>query len=395
MIPAVMPTYARYDLAFDHGEGAHLWDAEGRRYLDFGAGIAVASVGHCHPHLVEAIRDQAGRLMHTSNLYNIPGQEKLAQRLVDNTFADAVFFNNSGNEAVEMGVKMMRRYHYANGHPERYRVITVSGAFHGRSLAMLSAGKQEKHLKGFGPEVDGFDQVAFDNLNELRAAIGPETAGILVEPIQGEGGIRPMSKEYLQSLRKIADEFGLLLMFDEVQSGVGRTGKLYAYEWSGIAPDILATAKGIGGGFPLGATMATEKVAAAMTAGSHGSTYGGNPLAMAAGNAVLDIILAPGFLDGVQKASDQLKSGLDDIARKHPSVFEGARGAGLLLGLKCVDGVVNGDVVKALIGNGLLSVPAGDNVVRFVPPLVVTAEDVAEALSIIEKTSAELEQSAA
>lgn len=395
MIPAVMPTYARYDLAFDHGEGAHLWDAEGRRYLDFGAGIAVASVGHCHPHLVEAIRDQAGRLMHTSNLYNIPGQEKLAQRLVDNTFADAVFFNNSGNEAVEMGVKMMRRYHYANGHPERYRVITVSGAFHGRSLAMLSAGKQEKHLKGFGPEVDGFDQVAFDNLNELRAAIGPETAGILVEPIQGEGGIRPMSKEYLQSLRKIADEFGLLLMFDEVQTGVGRTGKLYAYEWSGITPDILATAKGIGGGFPLGATMATEKVAAAMTAGSHGSTYGGNPLAMAAGNAVLDIVLAPGFLDGVQKAADQLKSGLEDIARKHASVFEAARGTGLILGLKCVDGVVNGDVVKALIGNGLLSVPAGDNVVRFVPPLVVTAEDIAEALSIIEKTSAEIEQSAA
>lgn len=395
MIPAVMPTYARYDLAFDHGEGAHLWDAEGRRYLDFGAGIAVASVGHCHPHLVEAIRDQAGRLMHTSNLYNIPGQEKLAQRLVDNTFADAVFFNNSGNEAVEMGVKMMRRYHYANGHPERYRVITVSGAFHGRSLAMLSAGKQEKHLKGFGPEVDGFDQVAFDNLNELRAAIGPETAGILVEPIQGEGGIRPMSKEYLKSLRKIADEFGLLLMFDEVQTGVGRTGKLYAYEWSGITPDILATAKGIGGGFPLGATMATEKVAEAMTAGSHGSTYGGNPLAMAAGNAVLDIILAPGFLDGVQKAADQLKSGLDEIARKHPSVFEGARGTGLILGLKCVDGVTNGDVVKALIGNGLLSVPAGDNVVRFVPPLVVTAEDISEALSIIEKTSSEIEQSAA
>ncbi|MBO6947845.1 MAG: aspartate aminotransferase family protein [Rhodospirillales bacterium] len=395
MIPAVMPTYARYDLAFDHGEGAHLWDAQGRRYLDFGAGIAVASIGHCHPHLVEAIRDQAGRLMHTSNLYNIPGQEKLAQRLVDNTFADAVFFNNSGNEAVEMGVKMMRRYHYANGHPERYRVITVSGAFHGRSLAMLSAGKQEKHLKGFGPEVDGFDQVAFDNLNELRAAIGPETAGILVEPIQGEGGIRPMSKEYLQNLRKIADEFGLLLMFDEVQSGVGRTGKLYAYEWSGITPDILATAKGIGGGFPLGATMATEKVAEAMTAGSHGSTYGGNPLAMAAGNAVLDIVLAPGFLDGVQKAADQFKSGLDDIVSKHPSLFEGARGTGLLLGLKCADGVTNGDVVKSLIGNGLLSVPAGDNVVRFVPPLVVTSDDISEALSIIEKTSAEIEQGAA
>ena len=230
MIPAVMPTYARYDLTFDHGEGAYLWDTEGRRYLDFGAGIAVASIGHCHPHLVDAIREQAGKLMHTSNLYHIPGQERLAVRLVENTFADAVFFNNSGNEAVEMGVKMMRRYHFANGHPERYRVITVEGAFHGRSLAMLAAGKQEKHLKGFGPEVDGFDQVAFDNLNELKAAIGPETAGILVEPVQGEGGIRPMSMDYLKALREIADEFDLLLMFDEVQSGAGRTGKLYAHE---------------------------------------------------------------------------------------------------------------------------------------------------------------------
>ncbi|MBO6519175.1 MAG: aspartate aminotransferase family protein [Rhodospirillales bacterium] len=391
MIPAVMPTYARYDLAFDHGEGAYLWDTEGRRYLDFGAGIAVAAIGHCHPHLVDAIREQAGKLMHTSNLYHIPGQEALAERLVANTFADAVFFNNSGNEAVELGVKMMRRYHWANGHPERYRVITVSGAFHGRSLAMLSAGKQEKHLTGFGPEVDGFDQVAFDNLNELKAAIGPETAGILVEPVQGEGGIRPMSKEYLQSLRKIADEFGLLLMFDEVQSGVGRTGKLYAYEWAGIAPDILASAKGIGGGFPLGATLATEKVADAMTAGSHGSTYGGNPLAMAAGNAVLDVILAPGFLEGVQKIAGTFMAGLEDIASKHPSVFEIARGTGLMLGLKCADGVTNGDVVKKLMENGLLSVPAGDNVVRFVPPLVITADDVTEALSIIEKTATDFE----
>lgn len=395
MIPAVMPTYARYDLAFDHGEGAHLWDGEGRRYLDFGAGIAVAAVGHCHPHLVEAIRDQAGKLMHTSNLYHIPGQEKLAERLVGNTFADAVFFNNSGNEAVEMGVKMMRRYHWANGHPERFRVITVSGAFHGRSLAMLSAGKQEKHLTGFGPEVDGFDQVAFDNLNELKAMIGPETAGILVEPVQGEGGIRPMSKDYLQNLRKIADEYGILLMFDEVQSGVGRTGKLYAYEWSGIHPDILASAKGIGGGFPLGATMATEKVAEAMTAGSHGSTYGGNPLAMAAGNAVLDIVLAPGFLDGVKKIAEEFKTGLEDSVARHPAVFEDARGAGLMLGLKCTESVTNGDVVKTLIENGLLSVPAGDNVVRFVPPLVITSADVAEALSIIDRTSEQIEKDAA
>jgi len=390
-----MPTYARYDLTFDHGEGAYLWDTEGRRYLDFGAGIAVASIGHCHPHLVDAIREQAGKLMHTSNLYHIPGQERLADRLVENTFADAVFFNNSGNEAVEMGVKMMRRYHFANGHPERYRVITVEGAFHGRSLAMLAAGKQEKHLKGFGPEVDGFDQVAFDNLNELKAAIGPETAGILVEPVQGEGGIRPMSMDYLKALREIADEFDLLLMFDEVQSGAGRTGKLYAHEWAGIAPDILASAKGIGGGFPLGATMATEKVAAAMTAGSHGSTYGGNPLAMAAGNAVLDVILEPGFLEHVQQVAGELKAGLNDIAERHPLLFTEARGTGLMLGLKCTEGVVNGDVVGKLTQHGLLSVPAGDNVVRFVPPLILTSDDVKEALQIIDAASAELEKDVA
>ncbi len=393
MIPAVMPTYARYDLAFDHGEGAYLWDSANRRYLDFGAGIAVASLGHCHPHLVEAIREQAGKLMHTSNLYNIPGQQRLAERLVANTFADAVFFNNSGNEAVELGVKMIRRYQYANGHPERYRVITVQGAFHGRSLAMLSAGKQEKHLKGFGPEVDGFDQVAFDNLNEMKAAIGPETAGILVEPVQGEGGIRPMSKAYLQSLRAIADEFGLLLMFDEVQSGVGRTGKLYAYEWTGIAPDILASAKGIGGGFPLGATLATEKVASAMTAGSHGSTYGGNPLAMAAGNAVLDVVLAPGFLENVQKVASQFKAGLEDIAARYPTLYEDARGTGLMCGIKCR--VTNSDVVAELMQNGLLSVPAGDNVVRFVPPLIITSADVKDALAIIDASSRELAEDAA
>ncbi|MEX0694890.1 MAG: aspartate aminotransferase family protein [Rhodospirillales bacterium] len=388
MIPAIMPTYARYDFTFDHGEGAVLWDTENRRFLDFGAGIAVASLGHCHPHLVEAIREQAGKLMHTSNLYHIPGQQRLAERLVANTFADAVFFNNSGNEAVEMGVKMMRRYQWANEHPERYRVITVQGAFHGRSLAMLSAGKQEKHLKGFGPEVDGFDQVAFDNLNELKAAIGPETAGILVEPVQGEGGIRPMSKAYLQALRAIADEFGMLLMFDEVQSGVGRTGKLFAYEWTGIAPDILATAKGIGGGFPLGATMASARVAETMTAGSHGSTYGGNPLAMAAGNAVLDVVLAPGFMDNVQKRASQFRTGLEDLVQRYPALFEDARGTGLMLGLKCK--ITNSDLVTKLMQNGLLSVPAGDNVVRFVPPLTITSENVSEALEIIDQTCRDL-----
>tara|TARA_R110002094_G_scaffold48104_7_gene59587 strand:- start:1102 stop:2283 length:1182 start_codon:yes stop_codon:yes gene_type:complete len=393
MIPAVMPTYARYDIAFDHGEGAYLWDTQGRRFLDFGAGIAVASLGHCHPHLVEAIRDQAGKLMHTSNLYHIPGQERLAEQLVANTFADAVFFNNSGGEAVEMGIKMMRRFHYANGRPERYRVISVAGAFHGRSLACIAAGKQEKHLKGFGPEVDGFDQVAYGNLNEMRAAIGPETAGILVEPVQGEGGIRAMPEDYLRALRDIADEFDILLMFDEVQSGVGRTGKLYAYEWTGVAPDILASAKGLGGGFPLGATMASERVAAAMTAGSHGTTYGGNPLAMAAGNAVLDIVLAPGFMENVEKTSKRFKVGLERLVARYPRLLAETRGKGLMLGLQCQ--ITNGDLVKKLMDHGLLSVPAGDNVVRFVPPLTITTTEVDEALEILETALSELKRDAA
>jgi acetylornithine/N-succinyldiaminopimelate aminotransferase len=393
MIPAVMPTYARYDIAFDHGEGAYLWDTQGRRFLDFGAGIAVASLGHCHPHLVEAIRDQVGKLMHTSNLYHIPGQERLAERLIANTFADAVFFNNSGGEAVEMGIKMMRRFHYTNGRPERYRVITVTGAFHGRSLACISAGKQEKHLKGFGPEVDGFDQVAYGNLNEMRAAIGPETAGILVEPVQGEGGIRAMPEDYLRALRDIADEFGILLMFDEVQSGVGRTGKLYAYEWAGIAPDILATAKGLGGGFPLGATMATERVASTMTAGSHGTTYGGNPLAMAAGNAVLDVVLAPGFMENVETSAKRFKDGLDRLVARYPRLLAETRGKGLMLGLQCR--ITNGDLVSKLMEHGLLSVPAGDNVVRFVPPLIITPTEVDEALKILETSLSELKRDAA
>ena len=393
MIPAVMPTYARYDIAFDHGEGDYLWDTHDRRFLDFGAGIAVASLGHCHPHLVEAIRDQVGKLMHTSNLYHIPGQERLAERLVANTFADAVFFNNSGGEAVEMGIKMMRRFHYTNGRPERYRVISVAGAFHGRSLACIAASKQEKYLKGFGPEVDGFDQVAYGNLNEMRAAIGPETAGILVEPIQGEGGIRAMPEDYLRALRDIADEFGILLMFDEVQSGVGRTGKLYAYEWTGIAPDILASAKGLGGGFPLGATMASERVASAMTAGSHGTTYGGNPLAMAAGNAVLDIVLAPGFMENVEKTAKRFKLGLDRLVARYPRLLAETRGKGLMLGLQCR--ITNGDLVKKLMDHGLLSVPAGDNVVRFVPPLTITTAEVDEALKILETALSELKQDAA
>lgn len=390
MFPAVMPTYARYDVALERGEGVYVFGADGRRYLDFGAGIAVASLGHCHPHLVEALKSQAETLWHVSNLYNIPGQERLAERLVANTFADAVFFNNSGNEAVELGFKMIRKHQSENGHRERYRIISVEGAFHGRSLAGLSAGRQEKHTAGFGPLTDGFDQVAFGNLNEMKAAVTPETAGVVIEPIQGEGGIRPADDDYLKGLRAICDEYGLVLQFDEVQTGVGRTGKLFAYEWSGVAPDILSSAKGLGGGFPVGATMATEAVASAMGAGSHGSTFGGNPLAMACANAVLDVVLCEGFLDNVNVMSARLRSGLEGLVGAYPNQLSGVRGKGLLLGLQFKgDGGESGALVAKANGMGLLSVPAGDNVMRMIPPLIIEAGHVDEALGILDKALAE------
>ena len=396
MLAAVMPTYARYDVTLERGEGVHAFATDGRRFLDFGAGIAVASLGHCHPHLVKALQDQAATLWHVSNLYHIPGQERLAERLAANSFADTVFFNNSGGEAVEMGFKMMRKFHAENGDAARFRIISVEGAFHGRSLACIASGRQEKHTAGFGPLTDGFDQVAFDNLNEMRAAVGPETAGIVVEPVQGEGGIRPMSAEYLKGLRAICDEFGLLLMFDEVQCGIGRTGKLYAHEWSGVTPDILASAKGLGGGFPLGATLATARVAEAMNAGSHGSTFGGNPLAMAVGNAVLDVILETGFLDHVTEMAHRLGDGLEALVAKHPGVLEGTRGMGLMQGLKCKgDGGENGELVGLAMAGGLLSVPAGDNVVRLVPPLIIEAADVDAALAILDDACASLAAEAA
>lgn len=385
MIPPVMPTYARYDLAIERGEGVYLYATDGRRYLDFGAGIAVASFGHCHPHLVDALKSQAETLWHCSNLYEIPEQSRFAQRLVDNSFADSVFFNNSGAEANELAIKAIRKYQSANGHPERYRVISIEGAFHGRSLATLAAGGQAQHLDGFGPVTDGFDQVAFGNLNEMRAAVTSETAGILVEPIQGEGGVRPLPEGYLKGLRDIADEFGLILAFDEVQCGIGRTGKLFAHEWAGVSPDVLASAKGLGGGFPLGACLAIEKVALTMTAGSHGSTFGGNPLAMAVGNAVLDLVLADGFLDSVQHKANNLQAQLEKIVAKYPNLFEDVRGAGLMLGLKCAgDEGANGMFVKSLLQKGLLCVPAGDNVVRMLPPLIIKQTHIDEAIAIME-----------
>lgn len=389
MIPAVMPTYARSNVTFAEGAGCYVTDTAGKRYLDFGTGVAVNSLGHCHPHLVKALQDQAGKLWHCSNLYDIPGQQKLAGRLIANTFADTVFFSNSGAEAVECGIKTIRKYHHANGHPEKYRIITCEGAFHGRTLATIAAGGQAKHLEGFGPVVDGFDQVPFGNMNMLRDAITAETAGILIEPVQGEGGIRPFDPEFLQRLRKTADEFGLLLMFDEVQTGVGRTGKFFAHEWSGITPDVMAIAKGIGGGFPTGACLATEKAAAGMTAGTHGSTFGGNPLAMAAANAVLDVVLEDGFFDNVLKQGARLKEGLQNLQADYSDKIKEVRGQGLILGLQCAEEGANGALVGRLIEAGLLTVPAGDNVVRIMPPLIVGEAEIDEALAILRKVLAD------
>jgi acetylornithine/N-succinyldiaminopimelate aminotransferase len=387
VIPVVMPTYARADVVFERGEGPYLYATDGRRFLDFAAGVAVTALGHAHPYLIKALTEQANKVWHTSNLFRVAGQESLAKRLTELTFADTVFFTNSGAEAWECGAKVVRKYHYENGNPQKTRIITFEQAFHGRTLASISAAKQEKLVKGFGPLLDGFDQVAFGNLNELRNAITPETGGICVEPIQGEGGIRAGSVEFLRGLREVCDEFGLLLFFDEIQTGVGRTGKLFAHEWAGITPDVMAVAKGIGGGFPLGACLATERAASGMTAGTHGSTYGGNPLATAVGNAVLDLVTAPGFLDGVQRIAGILQGRLTDLIAKHPGFFLELRGQGLLLGLKVAPPV--GDVVAKLRANGMLSVPAGDNVVRLLPPLIIGEQQVDEAIAILDQTARE------
>ena len=388
MITPIMPTYARADLAFERGEGVYLHTTDGRRLLDFSSGIAVNGLGHCHPHLVKTLAEQGATLWHTSNLFEIPHQQRLAERLVANSFADTMLFNNSGAEAMECGFKMVRRYFDEAGEPERYRIITVEGAFHGRTLATIAAGNQEKHLAGFDPVVDGFDQVAFGNLNELRAAVTPETAAILVEPVQGESGIRPMDADYLRGIRAVADEFGLLLFFDEIQCGMGRTGKLFAHEWSGVTPDIMAIAKALGGGFPVAACLATERAAACMGPGSHGSTFGGNPLAMAVANAVLDVMLADGFMAHVRDMADLLMGRLGGLAAAYPGVVDEVRGMGLMIGLKLH--VDNLEMVSRLAGNGLLTVGAGDNVVRLLPPLIVEPGHIDEALAILEKSFAEV-----
>ncbi len=383
MIAALMPTYNRTDLAFERGDGAWLFTTDGRRFLDYGSGIATSSLGHAHPHLVRAIAEQAGRVMHTSNLYRVPGAERLAARFVEATFADSVFFCNSGAEANEGLVKMMRRAMHETGRGERYRVICFDGAFHGRTLAMLAATGNKKYLAGFGPEVDGFDHVPFNNMNALRDAIGPQTAGVLIEPVQGEGGIRPAPLDFLRDLRATCDEFGLILGLDEVQCGMGRTGKLFAHEWAGIEPDVMSIAKGIAGGFPMGAVLAKEWVAKYLIAGTHGTTFGGNPLACAAANAVLDVVLAPGFLAEVDRKARRLWFALEQVVAENPSVLQDVRGAGLILGLKAV--VPNGDLQAAFMAEGLLTVAAGDNVVRLVPPLVLTDADVDTAVEMIRR----------
>ncbi|SES94896.1 aspartate aminotransferase family protein [Oceanicella actignis] len=389
MISPVLPTYARAPLSFVEGSGPWLIDESGRRHLDLCAGIAVNALGHAHPRLVAALESQARRLWHTSNLYRIPNQERLARRLTEATFADTVFFANSGTETIELAIKMARRRAHAAGERERTRILTFEGCFHGRSTGAIAASGAPKMVEGFGPLMPGFDHAPWNDLEAARALVGPQTAAILVEPIQGEGGVRVADPAFLQGLRALADESGALLILDEIQTGVGRTGKLFAHEHYGIRPDIMTVAKGIGGGFPLGALLATEEAAAAMTAGSHGSTYGGNPLACAVGCAVMDEVLAEGFLDRVAEAGRRLRAGLEALAARHPAVLGGVRGMGLMLGLECR--VPVGRLVAAGYDAGVLVAPAAQDVARVLPPLIIADEEIDEGLARLEAAAAALE----
>jgi acetylornithine/N-succinyldiaminopimelate aminotransferase len=388
----LLPTYARVDLAFERGEGAWLIATNGERYLDFTGGVAVNGLGHAHPRLIEALTEQARKVWHVSNLFRIPEAERLAERLCEKSFADLVFFCNSGAEAMECAIKVAGKYQYACGRPERTRFITFEGAFHGRTLATLAAGGQKKYLEGFGERVAGFDQVPFGDLDAAKRAIGPETAAILIEPIQGEGGVRVASTTFLRGLRELADRNELLLVFDEVQTGIGRTGTLFAYERYGVVPDVMGIAKAIGGGFPLGACLATTEAGKGMTAGTHGSTFGSNPLAMAVGNAVLDIMLAPGFLERVRRSAILFRQRLAEIKDRHPGVVAEVRGEGLLLGLVAV--CPNGELVDALRAENLLAVAAGDNVVRLLPPLIIEEHEIAEAVSRIDRAAERIARAA-
>lgn len=388
MVDSVLPVYARSKLCFERGEGSYMYTPEGERYLDFAAGIAVNALGHSHPSLVDALVNQAQRLWHVSNMYTIPNLNELGDKYVKHSFADTIFFCNSGTEAVECGIKMIRKYHDDTGNPDKYRIITFTGAFHGRTMAAISASNRARVMDGFGPALEGFDNVEFGDLEAVKAAITEETGGILVEPIQGEGGIRPAPEGFLKELRNIADEHGLLLMFDEVQCGIGRTGTLFAHELFDVTPDILSSAKGIGGGFPLGACMATDKAATGMKQGTHGSTYGGNPLAMAVGNAVFDEIIKPGFMEHVSDVSDYMFAELRKV--NFPEYVDTIRGVGLMIGIKLKDTIDCKDVVEKLREKKLLSIPAGDNVVRFLPPLIITKEHVDEAIAIIRSVLQEM-----
>ena len=390
MIPALMPTYRRTDIAFERGEGPYLYSTDGRRFLDFASGIAVTCLGHGHPALVEALTEQAQKLWHCSNIFTIPGQQEMGEKFVRDTFADTVFFGNSGSEAVELGIKMIRKYHHASGNPHKTGIVCMKGAFHGRTLATIFAGGQESHIEGFGPAVEGFRHVAFGNMNELRDAIDDEVGGILFEPIQGEGGYRPAPDGFLEDVRKTADEFGLLVMLDEVQCGNGRTGKLFAHEWSAMTPDIMATAKGMGGGFPVGACLASEEAAKGMTAGTHGSTYGGNPLAMAVANAVWDVITGPGFLENVREQGEALHAELRKLVADHPDVYVEARGRGLMAGLKLADRLETRQVVDFVRERGLLTVAAGENVVRMAPPLIIGRDEIDEAVALLRAAAEKL-----
>ncbi|HLN08316.1 MAG TPA: aspartate aminotransferase family protein [Xanthobacteraceae bacterium] len=387
-----MPVFARIDLAFERGLGAWLVATNGERYLDFGSGIAVTALGHAHPHLVEALTRQAEKLLHVSNLYRIPEAERLAGRLCAASFADVVFFANSGAEAVECAIKTARKYHAAGGRPERFRIVTFEGAFHGRTLATLAATGQAKYLDGFGPVVEGFDQVAVGDLEAVRHVIGPHTAAVLIEPIQVEGGVRVVPHQFLKSLRQLCDQYGLLLVFDEVQTSIGRTGEFFAYQRTGVEPDIMAVAKGIGGGFPLGACLATADAAKGMTPGTHGSTFGGNLMAMAAGNAILDIVLAPGFLPTVQRTALVLKQRLAELKDRHADVIAEIRGEGFLVGMRAVG--PSTELVGALRAEKLLTVGAGDNVVRLLPPLIIGEEEIDIAMAMLDRACTRVSQRA-
>jgi acetylornithine/N-succinyldiaminopimelate aminotransferase len=393
VIPAVLPTYARADLSFERGAGAYLFASDGRKFLDFSSGVAVTALGHTHPHLVAALTEQAQKLWHCSNLYNIPGQQRLAERLTETCFADTAFFCNSGAEAMECAIKVARKYHAATGHPERYRLVCCTGSFHGRTLATLAAAGNEKYLAGFGPAAPGFDHVAFGNLNEMRAAIGPETAAIIVEPVQGEGGLATASADYLEGLRDVADEFGILLVLDEVQSGMGRTGRLFAHQWTRAAPDVMALAKGLGGGFPVGACLATARAANGMTPGSHGSTYGGNPLATTVGLAAFDEIANPEMLDHVRQLSGYFGQQLQGLKDRYPDVIAEIRGKGLLIGLKLIPN--NREFMQLARDQRLLIAGGGENCVRLLPALIMTVDEAREVIERLEAACQEAQQKAA